>query len=175
VFERKRYPNFRNVISKREPGRLSFEISPVGNYGSYVFGLLLVSIVFLWGCSILAAAAFPLHTNAGFVTFAASCLLPIAFLLLWFFVAVRLILKRLSSIEISLDHGVLQWKQRTFGLIKQVSVPEENVTEVAADRRWYRNALKLKMNGKAYVLDDLLSEDLECLSRQLRTRLGRAN
>lgn len=171
---RKRYPNFRNVTSKQEHGHLIFEISAVSNYGSYVFGLLLLSVVFLWGPWILAAAVLRPDPSADLATRAAYCLPFIAFLLLWCFVGARIILKRLSSIELRMEYGVVKWTQRTFRWKNEISVPEEAVTAVVADARWYRKALKLTINGKVYVVDDLLEDDLQLLSRQLRMRLGMA-
>lgn len=175
MIERKRYPNFRNLTSKQEHGCLIFEVSPVSNYGTYVFGLLLVFAVLLWGSWTLAAAVLRANANVALAISVAYSLPFAAFLLLWFFVGARIILKRLSSIELSVGHGVLKWTQRTFWWTNEISVPEEKVTTVVADARWYRKALKLKMNGRVYVLDDLLESDLELLSRQLRTRLGIAN
>lgn len=175
MFERKRYPNFRNVTSRQEHGCLIVEVSPVGNYGSYVFGLLLVPVIFLWGSWMFAAAVLRANTKADLATRAAYCLPFIAFLFLWFFVGARIILKRLSSIELSAGRGVFKWTQRTFRWTKEISAREENVTAVVADARWYRKALTLKMSGKIYALDDLLEDDLELLARQLRMRLGIAN
>lgn len=92
-----------------------------------------------------------------------------------FFLGARIILKRLSSIELSVGNGVLKWTQQTFRWANEISARGENVTAVIADSRWYRKALKLKINGKVYVLDDLLEGDLDLLSRQLRIRLGMVN
>ena len=175
MFQRKRYPNFRNVTAKQEQGRLVIEVSPVGNYRSYVFGLLLTSVVFLWGSWIFATAILRANTKADLLTRGAYCLPFIAFVFLWFFVGARIILKRLSSIELSIGHGVFKWTQRTFRWTKEISVCEGDVAAVIEDARWYRRTLKLTLNGKIYALDDLLEDDLKSLALQLRVRLGTAN
>jgi len=175
AFQLRRYPNFRNVTSSQEKGCLVVEVSPVSNYWSYACGLLLTSVMFLWISWSFANALLREASRFDWLTVALCSFLLVAFLVLWFVVGARIILKRLSSIEISVGNGEFKWTQRTFCWTKLVSVREGSVTAVVADARWYRKALKLKIDGQIYVLDDLLKEDLELLARQLRERLGVAS
>jgi hypothetical protein len=112
------------------------------------------------------------NASAGLAIRAAYVLPFATILLLWFLIGTRIILKRLSSIQLSVGNGHLKWTQRTFRWTTEISVQQENVTAVFADGTWYRKALKLKMNGKLYILDDLLEDDRKLLSRELRLRLG---
>lgn len=106
------------------------------------------------------------------LTGVASSLPFLVFFSLWFFVGARLMLKRVSSIELSEGHEVFRWKQRTFRWSREFTVHPNDVTAVVAKTRWYKNEVIVTTKGKTYALGDLMKEDVQRLARELRHRLG---
>ncbi len=137
--------------------------------------MLLTSVIFLWGSWIFASPIIRSTPKADLTVRLAYCLSVVAFLFAWFLVGARICLRRLSSIELMVGGGVFKFTQRTFRWTKVITVPEENVTAVVAEAKWYRNELRLTMNGTSYAVGDLLEDDLKLLARELRRQLGLAS
>ncbi len=157
---------------RHENGRLVVKVSPVGNYGSYLFGLLLTSGVFLWCCWIFVTAISRAHTKGELLIYGVYCLPFTAFVCIWFLLGTHIILKRLSSVELSVGGGIFIWRQQTLRWARETRVREEDVTAVIENIRWYGKTLKLTVKGKTYALGDLLEDDLKSLARQICDRLG---
>lgn len=102
------------------------------------------------------------------------CLLPIAFLFLWFTVGLRIILERLCSLELSVGRGIFRLRYRMSRWHRDIEARQNDVTAVTAKARWYGNRLNITMNGNTYSLGDILDEDMEILARESRRALPEA-
>jgi hypothetical protein len=167
LFQRKRYPNYRNVTSMEKNGALRIKISAVSNWGFYAGGLTIISAVFAGGCWIFLPPLFSVRT----LTEALALLLAIAFLLLWCGIGARFVLENLCSVELLVGNGIFCWRYRILRWSKAFEAQQRDVTAVTAKARWYRNRLSVTAGGRTYSLDSLLDEDLAIISRELRLAL----
>jgi hypothetical protein len=145
-------------------GSLLIKIDAVSNWGFYAGGLMIVSGVFVYGLWMFA----PLLLKVRTLTEALYCLVPVAFLLLWFIVGLRIILERLCSVELSVGSGIFRWRYKISRWRRDLEARQDDVTAVIAKARWYGNRLNVTMNGRTYSLSDILDDDLEIIARELR-------
>jgi hypothetical protein len=149
---------------------LLIKVDAVSNWGFYAAGLMIVSGTFVYGLWKFAPLLFKVKT----LTEVLYCLLPIAFLLLWFTVGLRIILERLCSLELSVGRGIFRLRYQMSRWHRDIEARQDDVTAVTAKARWYGNRLNITMNGKTYSLGDILDEDMEILARELRRALPEA-
>jgi hypothetical protein len=151
-------------------GSLLITIDAVSNWAFYAVGLLIVSGVVVYGLCMFAPLLFKVRT----FTEALYGLLPIAFLLVWFIVGLRLILERISSVELSVRGGIFRWSYRIWRWRRDLEARQDDVTAVISKARWYGNRLIVTMNGRTYSLGELLRDDMEMVARELRRALPKA-
>jgi len=154
----------------RKNGSLFIKIDAISNRGFYAVFLMIVSGMFVYGLWMFA----PLLSKVRTLTEALYCLLPIAFLLLWFTVGLRIILERLCSLELSVGRGIFRLRYQISRWRRDIEARQDDVTAVIAKARWYGNRLNVTMNGKTYSLGDILDEDMEIVARELRRALPEA-
>jgi hypothetical protein len=146
---------------------LLIKIGAVSNRGFYAVGLTIVSGVFLCACWIIAVALFKVRTLAE----AVAVLLAAVFVFVWCMAGSRIILERLSVVELSVGSGIFRWTYRIWRWSRDIEALRDDVTAVEAKVRWYGNRLNVIMNGKTYSLGDLLDDDIEIVARELRSAL----
>src|ERR1700733_8771090 len=146
LFQRKRYPNYRNVSSMETNGALIIKIDSVSNRGFYAAWLIVILGVFGGGCWMFVPAFFRVKT----LTDALSLLPFIGFLLLWCGIGSRIALERLCAIELFAGKGLFRWSYRILRWGKDIEAREEDVTAVIARARWYGNRLNVTMAGRTY-------------------------
>lgn len=167
MLQRRRYPNYRTISSIRKNGFLVIKINAVSNRGFYASALLIISAFFAGTCWSFAQMLHKVRT----LTEALAFLLVFAFVLLWFVVGSRIILQRLSSIELFAGSGMFRFSHQVLRWRKDIEVPQQDVSAVTATVRWYGNRLNITMNGKTYSVGDLLDEDVAIIDKELRRAL----
>jgi hypothetical protein len=148
-------------------GMLVINIDAVSDWGFHAVALVIITGAFLFGCWIFGAGLLRVKTPAGALSF-----LPfVSFLLLWYTLFSRGLLKSLCSVELSAGNGIFRWSWRILRWGREIKVPQHDVTSVLARTKWYGNRLSITMNGKTYSLNYLLDEDMETIARELRRAL----
>jgi hypothetical protein len=171
LFQEKRYPNHRSVYFIQKSGTsLLIKIDPPGGRGKYLFFLMLFSGMFLGGCWIFLPVLLQVRmlAEAGAVSFFITVLCT------WYVFCLRIILRNLAVVELSIDHGIFRWRYRIWRWNRDVEAPQNDVTLVEPGIKWYGNRLDITMNGKAYSLDSSLDEDVQAVARELRRGLPKA-
>ncbi len=171
LFQNKRYPNYRNVSSIQKNGSLLLiKIDAVSNWGFYTISLVITAGIFVCGLWIFMPALLKLRT----FNEALYCLPFIGFLLLWFIGGMRIILQRLSSVELYAGRGSFRWSHTIWRWRRDIEARQEDVTAVIAKTRWYGNRLNITISDRTYSLGDLLDDDIAIVAQELRRALPAA-
>jgi hypothetical protein len=161
----RRYPNYRTV-SIDTSGGVMIQVHRVNNWFFYVCALAVLTLVAGSSSWMLVAAMLRSWSVKALVL-----LLPLLFILLWFAVCSRIAVERLCTVELAVSEGCLRWSYGISRWRRAIEVAQQDVVAITAKHHWYGNRLLVAVRATAFRLDDLLDEDLETITRELRRAL----
>lgn len=148
------------------------EIGRHNDWFMYLMMLVTFTAAFLFMSYIFVSPLFrrPIEANA------LSLLPVIAFLVMWYVIALRVTVWRAFGVEqIVLENGLLRWTRTALFWKRNLKIPSKDITAVRPATPWHglSNGVKFVALGRLEKIGDMLSRDETWeLAYQLRHQLG---
>jgi len=145
-------------VTQDQPGAVVVQIARHNEWLMYVFMWAAFSAAFLTFEYVLIAPFFrkPLSSQD------LVLLAPIAFVLLWYLLAVRIGMWRGFGIEqIVIENGVFSWTRSALFWNRKVEMPVAEIAEVRTVTPWHdlSNHVEFMAQGRIYRVGDMLRRD----------------
>lgn len=159
-------------ITHNQHGVLAVRISRNNNWSTYVLMLIFCTAIFVWFASMVVSGLVrrPSSSDVFYV------LLPSAFIVLWYLLALRVSLWRSFGIEeVVIEGGRLHWTRRALVWVRRLEISTRNITDVKAVTPWHglSNHVDVFALGKRRKIGDMLLHDEAIeLAQQLGGAVG---
>lgn len=148
----------RVLVRQARLGAAAAHIARHNGWLMYIFMLAAFTAGFLWFAYIFISPFFrtPLSSRE------LALLLPIGFILLWYFLAVRIGMWRAFGVEdVAVENGVFSWTRTALFWKRKLELPATEIVAIRTSTPWHdlSNRVEFLANGKLYRIGDMLRRD----------------
>jgi hypothetical protein len=148
----------RRVSIGQKHHAFSVIIARNNNWTSYIVMLVGFTGCFVWFSSLLVPALFRRPFSADHL----YLLFPLAFILLWYTLGLRIALWRSFGVEeVVVENGVLRWTRTVLFWVRKFEITTKDISAVNAVTPWHAlsNCVEFTADGRCRTIGDMLLRD----------------
>lgn len=148
----------RRVSISHRGGALVVHIKRHNRWKSAIWLLFWFTMAFLFFCSVFLKGLFRVHSAAAGL----SVLLFLAFIFVWYAMAVRIGLWRAFGVEnLVVENGRLHWERTAWKWHRQFETNVSDISDVEAKTPWHAlaNRVEFTCSGQRHAIGDMLLQD----------------
>lgn len=154
---------------------LAVSIARNSNWTTYVFMLILFTVVFGWFFTLFVRGLFRTSSSTNILY-----VVPfLAFIILWYAVGLRIALWRsFGEEELVVENHGLHWTRKALFWVRSVEIPVTEIKDVRAITPWHSlsNHVEFTVRGRRHKVGDMLGRDEAVeLSDELQKVVGRSH